>query len=315
MIKRSLTQALLLLFVLSLSESWAVQKPNGFDVSDALVPAEEILAGGPPRDGIPAIDKPRFLQGDIAREIAADAQILGIELNGVAKAYPLGIMTWHEIVNDRFRNTPIVVTYCPLCGSGMAFFANVQGQSLEFGVSGLLYNSDVLLYDRATESLWSQLDRRAISGYYKGERLEPIVMEHTTWRDWLTRHPNTLLLSRETGILRNYDQSPYTGYEHSDEIHFPVSFRTRGYHPKERVLGIEIGDRFKAYPFSELSRIESEMVDQVSGQRILIRFEAKHQNAWVEDAQGTILPSVVVYWFAWYTFHPDTEVFRAADRD
>ncbi len=296
-------------------DSGAAQVMNGFDISDSLVPADEILAGGPPRDGIPAIDRPRFLPADNAQEISPNEQVLGIELNAVAKAYPLGIMNWHEIVNDHFHDSAVVVTYCPLCGTGMAFYANPGGRDLDFGVSGLLYNSDVLLYDRATQSLWSQLNRRAISGHYKGKRLQPVPMEQTTWQDWLSRHPNTLLLSRETGYDRNYEQSPYVGYAESSALYFPVRFRTQGYHPKERVLGVEIDGYFKAYPFSELSRSGPRLHDQVGQQQILVLFEAEHQNARVEDGHGNTLPSVVAYWFAWYAFHPDTEIYRIGERE
>lgn len=159
---------------------------NGFDLQGALVPAEAILPGGPPRDGIPAIDRPRFV--DAARSgLAPKDRVLGLRLGREARAYPVRILNWHESVNDRVDGRPVAVTYCPLCGSGVAFDARVAGQEASFGVSGLLYNSDVLLYDRGTQSLWSQIMGRAISGPLKGTPLVSLPLTHTSWTDWRER--------------------------------------------------------------------------------------------------------------------------------
>ena len=134
---------------------------NGFDLTDTLIPEHLIEAGGPPRDGIPAIDEPLFVDSSRAGLSDTD-RVLGLSFGAVARAYPVRILNWHEIVNDRIADQPVAVTYCPLCGSGMAFDARVGGQITRFGVSGLLYNSDVLLYDRRTGSLWSQIMARAV---------------------------------------------------------------------------------------------------------------------------------------------------------
>ena len=191
---------------------------NGFDLNGSLVPMQEVLAGGPPRDGIPAIDRPNFLSGNKANELNSRDRVLGVSRNGVSKAYPIAILNWHEIVNDQFGSEAIVVSFCPLCGSGVAFTATARGRTLHFGVSGLLYNSDVLLYDRETESLWSQLQGQAITGPLKGAPLKQIAMAHTSWGDWLKRHPDTLLLSRNTGFKRDYERDPYAGYIDSKGI-------------------------------------------------------------------------------------------------
>ncbi|WP_200333966.1 DUF3179 domain-containing protein [Thiocystis violacea] len=249
---------------------------NGFDLAGALIPSERILHGGPPRDGIASIDRPRFLPAAKADALDAKDRVLGLRLHGQARAYPIAILNWHEIVNDRFDGTPVAVTYCPLCGTGMAFLARANDQSLTFGVSGLLYNSDVLLYDRESQSLWSQIDRRAISGPHKGRRLDAIPLEHTTWGDWRKRHPDTLVLSRETGSARDYDRNPYGGYAEEEALYFPVRFRAQGYHPKERVLGIEIDGLFKAYPFAELAKSSGVIHDQFGEQAIVVRFDPEH---------------------------------------
>ncbi len=301
---------ILALVVVATAASAAPTK-NGFDLSNALVPVAEILPGGPPRDGIPAIDRPRFDRAADTDAVAPEDFVLGVNLNGEVKAYPLRIMNWHEIVNDRFGATRVVVTYCPLCGTGLAFLADIEGRPVEFGVSGLLYNSDMLLYDRDSESLWSQIEGRAISGRHTGQRLIAVPLEHTTWEDWRRRHPETLVLSQDTGHARDYGRDPYAGYTETESLHFPVKFRAQGYHPKERVLGLELNERFKAYPFSELARTGGEVHDEIGGHRVTIRFDAANQNATARDAAGEPMPGVVGFWFAWFAFHPETEVFKA----
>jgi hypothetical protein len=195
----------------------------------------------------------------------------------------------------------------------MAYRAQAQGKHLRFGVSGLLYNSDMVLYDRQTESLWSQIMAQAISGPLKGARLELLPLEHTTWLDWKARHPDTLVLSTDTGHARDYTRSPYAGYDHSADLMFPVKFRAQGYHPKERVIGLEIEGQYKAYPFVELARMSREFNDTLAGRPLIIRFDAQHQSGKILDKTGKELPSITVFWFAWYAFHPHTEIFRAPE--
>lgn len=285
---------------------------NGFDLSDSLVPADQIHLGGPPRDGIPAIDAPRFEAADAARLDPTD-RVLGLEVDGAARAYPIAILNWHEVVNDNIRDRPVAVTYCPLCGTGVAFAAEDGGRAIRFGVSGLLYNSDVLLYDRTTESLWSQIKMQAISGPRKGERLTPLPLTHTSWAAWREDHPGTLVLSRDTGFDRDYTRNPYAGYRSDRGLYFPVAAKSGRYHPKERVLGIEIDGRAKAYPFAELSLSgHREIEDTFAGRRLTIRFDAGHESAEAFAEDGRQLPAVTAFWFAWYAFHPDGEVFSAA---
>ena len=183
------------------------QTLNGFDLSNRLIPLSEIHRGGPPRDGIPALTDPEFVSAQDAHGLHADDRVLGVHRNGVAKAYPLGIMNYHEVVNDLFGNEPIAVTYCPLCFTGIAFRAGEpDGSRRLFGVSGLLYNSDVLLYDQQTESLWSRIAAQAITGPRRGETLETIPAANTTWGVWRAEHPESLVLSRNTQHARNYDR-------------------------------------------------------------------------------------------------------------
>lgn len=289
------------------------QEMNGFDLKDALIASEQIHAGGPPKDGIPAIDQPSFIAAGSASFLRNDETVLGLVRGGIARAYPIRILNWHEVVNDRYGDDAVVVTFCPLCGTGVAFDARIDGRVLSFGVSGLLYNSDVLLYDRQTQSLWSQLLAQAISGPMKGQRLTMLPLTHTTWADWRASHPATKVLSLLTGKIRPYARDPYAGYESSEQIMFPVAFRSAGYHPKERVLGVRIGEQTKAYPFVELGKTSGVVSDRIGDTALTIRFDRKASRATAHTADGRQLAAVVGYWFAWYAFYPTTAVFRAGE--
>lgn len=283
---------------------------NGFDLRGALVPASAIEAGGPPRDGIPAINQPRFVQA--ARPGLADAdRVLGIERRGTARAYPVRILNWHEIVNDRLGDEPIAVTYCPLCGTGIAFDARVGGEAARFGVSGLLYNSDVLLYDRRTESLWSQILGRAIAGPLKGTALTSVPISHTSWAAWRARHPRTEVLSTQTGFQRDYDRDPYDGYDKVPRLMFDVQHRDQRLPLKAWVMGLVVAGQARAYPFDWLVRrvdAQGRWHDQLGGQRIRIQFDAQARSAEAHDAAGRRLPTITAFWFAWVAFHPGTDL-------
>ena len=286
---------------------------NGFNVSNASVPLKAIERSGPPKDGIPAIDQPRFIPARQAK-LADNDRILGVVLQGMARAYPVRILNWHEVVNDQFGDHAVVVTYCPLCGTGMAFDARLAGGSATFGVSGLLYNSDVLLYDRATQSLWSQISQTAVSGPLKGTGLLPVVVTHTTWADWRTRHPNTEVLSTQTGFERDYQRDPYEGYDRVARLIFDVQHRDDRFPLKEWVLGVEVAGVYKAYPFSLLAgavNARGELQDNVGGRHLRIRYNALHRSAEAFDEHGQPWPGTMAFWFAWVAFHPQTAVLRA----
>ncbi|MGB7180644.1 MAG: DUF3179 domain-containing protein [Burkholderiaceae bacterium] len=288
---------------------------NGFDLGDALIPEALIKHGGPPRDGIPAIDEPRFLTASQADHLKPQTRVMGIMRNGVAKAYPILIMNWHEIVNDKFADEPVVVTYCPLCGTGMAFEATINNKALTFGVSGLLYNSDVLLYDRQTESLWSQLMVKSVAGPMKTTPLKSVVMAHTSWEDWLNRHPDTLVLSSETGHQRDYQRNPYQGYEDTKTVMFAVRHASERFHPKELVLGLVGGKEQMAWPFSQLRQagIAGKPVHFIyDDQPMTVEYNDKHKTARLLDSTGTEVPTVISFWFAWYAFYPETRIYEAS---
>ena len=285
---------------------------NGFDLENGLIPANEIDHGGPGRDGIPAIDKPRFLAGDSRdAEVKPDERVLGVSYNGVAKAYPIAILEHHEIVNDLFGETALTITYCPLCGTGMVFLANAAGKVLNFGVSGLIYNSDMLLYDRNTHSLWSQIMKTAVTGLLKGTTLTQVPAQYTTWANWLQQHPQTLLLSRDTGEERNYDNSPYAEYKRLPMVSYATSHSDWRLPAKSWVAGITVGSDALALPFEELDQLESALAVTVGGQALEVRWDKAAQTALVLDAAGNEYPVTAAYWFAWVAFHPATALYLA----
>ncbi len=282
----------------------------GFQMTNLQIPYDEIIKGGPPKDGIPAIDYPIFVDVNQAKMfLDKNDLILGVEIDGIAKAYPIRILNYHEIVNDWFGDKAIVLTYCPLCSSGAAFSAEVDKQTLNFSVSGLLYNSDVLLYDRQSESLWSQILGKAISGSAASKSLQLITTRHTTFEAWEALHPNTLVLSTQTGFDKDYSKTPYQSYETSNKLLFPVSNESDILDRKSKVIGIEINGRFKAYPFKRLKKSNSPISDVFNGENLIIEYNQSSNSAKIMDSQGRELSTLTMYWFAWFAFHPETEVF------
>ncbi len=195
----------------------------------------------------------------------------------------------------------------------MVFSSQAKDFGLKFGVSGLLYNSDVLLYDRRTGSLWSQIMSKAIAGPLKGMMLSAVPASHTTWRHWRQRHPESMVLSTDTGYRRDYRRSPYLDYARSGELMFPVKEKSTQFRNKSLVLGIRLGDVSRAYPFAELRKNAADFFDDsIGGKPVTVEWSDDDNFARVLDENGDELPSIIAYWFAWYAFHPDTELFRAA---
>ncbi len=281
---------------------------NGVQVEPHTIPLDQILSGGPPKDGIPALMSPQFLPADEVDFLSPEDRVLGIQGTHQAKAYPIAILNWHEIVNDTLEETPVVITYCPLCGTGMGFRRKVGNQLLTFGVSGLLYQNDVLMYDHQSESLWSQISMEAVTGPSLGQHLEPIFLEHTTWKAWYTHHPDTVVLSQQTGFSRDYHRDPYQHYALSDQVMFPLAKQDVRLSVKDWVLGVEIDGKSKAYPFSILEEINEAFSDSLNGTDYIVCWDSHARSAKVLDHRSKPFPSLTAYWFAWYAFHPDTDI-------
>ena len=285
---------------------------NGFNVENGLIAPIDIDHGGPGRDGVPALDNPLFLVG-AARDaqINGSDRIMGVNYNGIAKAYPIKILDWHEIVNDTFGDAHLTVTFCPLCGSGMVFLAEVDGQQLNFGVSGLIYNSDLLLYDRNTESLWSQLMKTAVTGPLSGSKLTQVPAQYTTWRAWLKQYPDTLLLSRDTGHTRDYHNGGYLQYRRLPAIAFPTNHADLRLTTKDWVVGITVGDAALALPFAQLDRLEGPIAVTVGDTELEIRWDREAAAAQAfERGSGREIATTSAYWFAWVAFHPKTALYE-----
>lgn len=268
------------------------------------------MSGGPPRDGIPALTNPAFEPVNDVEWLRPQDRLLALERSGEAKAYPLRILNWHEIVNDKLSGEPIVVTYCPLCGTGMAFDPHVGDRRLEFGVSGLLYNSDVLMYDRQTESLWSQIEREAVSGPLRGERLELEPLVHTTWAHWREQNPNGLVLSRDTGHRRDYESDPYLRYASSQRTMFPVNHRDDRLQAKSVVLGITEGESAAAFPLERLLDQPRPVRELVGGKELFLYYVPETATVFATTLEGELVPATLAYWFAWSAFHPDTALWE-----
>jgi len=283
---------------------------NGFEVEDGLIATNEIDHGGPGRDGIPALDYPVFLEGTARdSEIQPEDRVIGVSFNGVAKAYPIRILDHHEIVNDTFALTPLTVTFCPLCGTGMVFRAEAAGQVLNFGVSGLIYNSDMLLYDRNTQSLWSQLMKKAVTGPLQGTDLVQVPAQYTTWAAWLMQHPDSLLLSADTGFQRDYETSPYEEYKRLPMVKFATLHNDWRLPAKTWVVGIAVGDRALALPFEELDKLDAPLQVMVGDMSLEIHWDRTASAARAFDSNGKEFPVTAGYWFAWVAFHPATSLY------
>jgi len=250
--------------------------PRHLDVDTfptALVDRSLIVSGGPPPDGIPPIDEPRFEVASTVDWLQPDEPVLVLLLEGGARAYPIQVMIWHEIVNDTVGAVPVTVTYCPLCNSATTYKRTIRGVETTFGTSGRLFNSSLVMYDRATESLWTHFDGRGVVGVLAGEQLESIPAPLMSWGDFREAYPTEQVLDwTQTGTSRPYGTNPYTGYD--DPATDPFLFlgdadgRTRA---KQRVVGIEIDGVAKAYALEVVSGGEAKATNtEIDGLPIVI---------------------------------------------
>lgn len=208
---------------------------------EPLVDVDEIRSGGPPPDGIPSIDEPSFLHPGAVDFLAENEPVLALDIDGDARAYPVQILMWHEIVNDTVGGIPVAVTYCPLCNSALAYDRRVDDKVVEFGTSGRLWNSALVMYDRQTETLWSHFTGQAIVGELTGVELETYPVATVPWGVWRDAHPGGLVLSRDTGFDRNYGRNPYPGYDDVNSQPFLFEGEVDGrYTAMTRIVGVEL---------------------------------------------------------------------------
>ncbi|MHC4706714.1 MAG: DUF3179 domain-containing protein [Planctomycetota bacterium] len=236
-----------------------------------LIGLNELESGGPGKDGIPAINNPRFVSPRKAqRWLKPKEPVVSVVLKGQAKAYPLQILIWHEIVNDKIANTAVMVTFCPLCYSAIVFDRTVKGKEYTFGVSGMLRHSNLVLYDRQTESLWQQLTGRAIVGDMVGSALKSLPAQIISFEQFRSAYKDGLVLSRKTGVRRNYGRNPYVGYD--DISGRPFMYRGKSderLKPMEKVVAVSINNVTKAYPY-EVTQKKRAINDRVGEMPIVV---------------------------------------------
>jgi Protein of unknown function (DUF3179) len=295
------------------------------DFSRHSVPLSEFQSGGPGKDGIPSIDVPRFASvGDADEWLSEREPVIELVHEGAARAYPIQILVWHEIVNDEVGGTPVVVTFCPLCNTALVFDRSVDGRVLDFGTTGNLRNSDLVMYDRQTESWWQQFGGEALVGELAGAELEHLPARIVAWEDFAQRHPTGEVLSQETGAVRDYGRNPYEGYDDVDSgPFFPVSREDDRLAPKERVVFLERDGEAVVVPFSllaERGRVEVE----VGGEDLVVEwvpgvgspldepFVAAGRDvgsaAVTDAATGEPVVFDQPFWFAVAAFRPDARI-------
>ena len=257
------------------------------DFAKALIPLAEIQSGGPPRDGIPPIDAPKFISPAEASAWLKDQEpVIAFELNGDARAYPLQILIWHEIVDDEVGGVPVALTFCPLCNTAIAFDRRVDGRALRFGTTGNLRRSDLVMWsDDPGETWWQQITGEALVGDLVGHRLTMLPAEIVAFADFKAAYPSGPVLSRDTGHPRGYGTNPYVGYDDIGSTPFlyagPKDTRLP---PMERVATVELGGQTAAYPFSRL--IQAHVANDEVGGTPLVVF---HQGGTVSALDGPVI--------------------------
>ncbi|WP_149361908.1 DUF3179 domain-containing protein [Lolliginicoccus suaedae] len=280
--------------------------PELSDLAGAITP------GGPGIDGIPPIDQPRFVAASDATFPRDDDIVFGLELGGEHRAYPQLVLVWHEIFNDTVAGRPISVTYCPLTGTAVGFTGIPGEDVVSFGTSGNLVNSNLLMYDRPAGSRWPQILGTAITGKLAGTVLPTHPLVWTTWGRWRAQHPDTVVLTTDTGALRNYGSDPYgsyrdqSGYYADDAVMFRTLHFDDSLSAKSVVLGVRAGGETAAIP-KDVVRDRGTVDLEVGGQHCTASWDAALETARVVRADtGEPADYMEAMWFAWVAFYPRT---------
>ncbi|UCE86503.1 MAG: DUF3179 domain-containing protein [Deltaproteobacteria bacterium] len=281
---------------------------NGFSLEKRIVPRAAIEAGGPDRDAVRSVDLPSFVSPEDATWVAPGNPVLGVQQDGEAHAYPVHLLEWHQVVNDVLGDVRLAVTYDPLTGAPIAFRRRIGERTLSFGVSGLVYNSSALLYDRETESLWAPLRGEAIAGPLAGTRIDRVRVRQLPLARWLAVAPDSLVLVRPEVRRIDYRYSPFSRYWLENRIPYRVAAKDERFHAKELVLGVVVGGRARAYLGSLLTAAGGSARDAFQNEELRIRYDT---NLGVFDWEAPDDVEVTEsYWFAWKAFHPDTEIWH-----
>ena len=271
--------------------------------ADSDVPFDALMQACPARDCIPSIDQPAFIAAGEVDFLRDDDLILTLTHNGITRAYPTRILDHHEIVNDMFGPDPVAISYCPLCGSGLAFDRRQGAQVLDFGVSSLLHNSDLVMYDRQTESLWQQITGEAFAGKSRGSKLKTLPLSMISWENWRQQYPDSEVLTVQDIQSDRYMKDAYGDYAESESLYMPVSSSDARLHPKKVIYGMEIGERALAVDGEWLIQ-EGSWSDDYGDKKLLLNMDQNGEvSASLDEEQVTVHR---MYWFAWYSFHPHT---------
>jgi hypothetical protein len=272
------------------------------DTSKASIGVDQILSGGPGKDGIPAINDPKFTS---IAEAGVDDEVLGmyVEIDGEGRFYPYTILVWHEIVNDSIGDTDFAVTFCPLCGSAIVFDRSVGGETVRFGVSGLLYESNLLMYDSKTESLWSQARGDAVVGEMTGTELTRLPMQLIPFSELKEKFPDAEVLSADTGYRRNYGFYPYGDYEESDSFVFDPSIKDNRFHVKKMMYVTPYKDRSLAFPYEDIPS----GVSTINLGGVMAELERDGAQIMVRVG-GQDLVGYFEMWFSWAVHHQEDGV-------
>ncbi len=327
-----------------------VEPPTNGDTNTWLLPISQVRDGGPGRDGIPSINDPEFIDVSEAPGILRDeVRVVGIKIGSTVRAYPHYILDWHEVVNDDIKSTSVAITYCPLTGSAIAWNRRINGRKTSFGVSGLLYNNNVIPFDRTTNSNWSQLGLQCVNGTLIGETPEVMTLVETNWFIWKAMFPETTILSTNTGFDRTYGVYPYGDYiTNNNALIFPLTKDDRRLPRKERVHAIVDENQSKVYRFNTFGggkaikdTFNGKNILLVGGNETIVSFELNSENtlsfkyifntseAYFEDSAGTVYNvfgqaisgpgkgkrlkatnSFIAYWFSIGAFYPNPEIFE-----
>ena len=303
-----------------------------FDLSSLAVPSSAIVASGAAKDGVAAlVDPAPWTLADLetARQerrrrgkvLVGGDRVVGVVRGGEARAYPLRFLAWHEVVNDTLGGEPIAVTYSPLCDSAAVFRRTVAGEVLTFGVSGLLLDSNLLLYDRrpggAGESLWAQLLARAIAGPGAAARraLDPLPLALTTWGEWLARHPDTTLLAPDESMVAEYKREPYVSYFGSDLLRFPVEpLPPAGVPLKTPLVAVRTGAGFAAVTLPAIAARadgDGRWSAVVDGVQLTFAYRDRPASVTVTTPDGESAAAFHSFYFAWYAAHRDDTTWLA----
>ena len=338
---------LLLSLVLIALVTFSCKKDNSASDEEWLIPPDEVLSGGPGKDGIPSIDSPDFSSIGEINFLDDDDLVTGIQIGNEIKAYPHIILDWHEIINDQIDQTEVAITYCPLTGTGIGWGRMIDGISTTFGVSGLLYNTNLMPYDRATGSTWSQQRLDCVNGTNIGKLAKTYSLVETTWATWKTAFPESKVLNLNTGFSRQYGSYPYGDYiTNHNRLLFPISNEDDRLERKRRVLGVINNGATKAYTVDGGGAGIEIIHDDLGGENIVVVRSGFHNLSVafknpdnlqftevnelpvvMQDSAGNRYDlfgrvvtgagleleeavSFIGYWFSWGTFYPGLDLYE-----